>query len=109
MTGGDRAWAPRYQIGDVIHCQFGSADIGIRSGSYAQVIATDSKRTAGSLMLRSHEVARSHGSIFTDNFSSLEDRLIKDIGEVSALDFGQTIERSDGETRLSVLIPTTRL
>ena len=43
MTGADRAWASRYQIGDVLHYQRGSADLGIPSGSYAQVIATDAK------------------------------------------------------------------
>src|SRR5882724_10631886 len=41
MTGADRAWASRYQVGDVLHYQRGSANIGIPSGSYAQVIAID--------------------------------------------------------------------
>jgi conjugative relaxase-like TrwC/TraI family protein len=43
MTGADRAWASRYQIGDVLHYQRGSTDIGIQSGSYARVIAIDPK------------------------------------------------------------------
>ena len=43
MTGADRAWASLYRIGDVLHYQRGSADIGIQSGSYAQVVATDPK------------------------------------------------------------------
>jgi hypothetical protein len=41
MTGADRAWVSRYQVGDVLHYHRGSAGIGIQAGSYAQVIATD--------------------------------------------------------------------
>ena len=43
MTGADRAWAARYEVGDVLHYQRGSKDIGIEPRSYAQVVATDPK------------------------------------------------------------------
>jgi len=43
MTGADRSWASRYQVGDVLHYQRGSPDIGIQGGSYTQVVATDPK------------------------------------------------------------------
>jgi ATP-dependent exoDNAse (exonuclease V) alpha subunit len=43
MTGADRAWAARYQAGDVLHYVRGSKEHGIEGGSYAQVIATDPK------------------------------------------------------------------
>ncbi len=43
MTGADRAWAARYQAGDVLHYKRGSKDIGIERDSYAQVVATDPK------------------------------------------------------------------
>jgi hypothetical protein len=43
MTGADRAWAARYETADVLHYIRGSKDIGIESGSYAQVVATDPK------------------------------------------------------------------
>jgi ATP-dependent exoDNAse (exonuclease V) alpha subunit len=43
MTGADRAWAPRYQVGDVLRYQRGSAEIGVKAGSYAWVIATSPK------------------------------------------------------------------
>ena len=43
MTGADRAWAARYQVGDVLHYQRGSKDIGIEQRSYAQVVATNPK------------------------------------------------------------------
>ena len=43
MTGADRAWAARYQAGDVLHYVRGSKEHGIEGGSYAQVVATDPK------------------------------------------------------------------
>jgi ATP-dependent exoDNAse (exonuclease V) alpha subunit len=43
MTGADRAWAARYQAGDVLHYIRGSKEHGIERGSYAQVVATDPK------------------------------------------------------------------
>ncbi len=43
MTGADRTWASRYQVGDVLHYQRGSKDIGIERRSYAQVITTNPK------------------------------------------------------------------
>jgi conjugative relaxase-like TrwC/TraI family protein len=41
MTGADRAWAARYQTGDVLHYIRGSKELGIERGSYAQVVATN--------------------------------------------------------------------
>jgi conjugative relaxase-like TrwC/TraI family protein len=43
MTGADRAWAARYQLGDTLHYQWGSKDVGIEQRSYAQVVATHPK------------------------------------------------------------------
>jgi hypothetical protein len=43
MTGADRAWAARYQVGDVLHYQRGSKDIGIEQHSYARVVAINPK------------------------------------------------------------------
>jgi ATP-dependent exoDNAse (exonuclease V) alpha subunit len=40
MTGADRAWAARYQTGDVLHYIRGSKEHGIERGSYTQVVAT---------------------------------------------------------------------
>jgi len=39
MTGADRAWAARYQTGDVLHYIRGSKEYGIEGGSYAEVVA----------------------------------------------------------------------
>jgi conjugative relaxase-like TrwC/TraI family protein len=41
MTGADRAWAARYQAGDVLHYIRGSKELGIEGGSYARVITAN--------------------------------------------------------------------
>ena len=43
ITGADRAWAARYQPGDVLHYIRGSKEYEIERGSYAQVVTTDPK------------------------------------------------------------------
>jgi conjugative relaxase-like TrwC/TraI family protein len=43
MTGADRAWAVRYEVGDVLHYQRGSKTLGIEQRSYARVVSTDPK------------------------------------------------------------------
>jgi len=43
MTGADRTWAARYDVGDMLHYQRGSKDLGIESHSYAGVIAVQPK------------------------------------------------------------------
>jgi ATP-dependent exoDNAse (exonuclease V) alpha subunit len=41
MTGADRAWAARYESGDVLNYSRGSKEFGIASRSYAYVVRTD--------------------------------------------------------------------
>jgi len=41
ITGADRAWAARYEVGDVLHYQRGSKTLGIEQRSYARVVSTD--------------------------------------------------------------------
>jgi AAA domain/CagE, TrbE, VirB family, component of type IV transporter system len=43
MTGADRAWAARYEPGDVLYYIRGSKENGIEAGTYAQVVATAPK------------------------------------------------------------------
>jgi len=43
MTGADRAWAARYEVGDVLRYQRGSTVLGIEPRSYARVVSTDPK------------------------------------------------------------------
>lgn len=40
MTGADRTWAARYEVGDVLRYQRGSKGLGIEKHSYAEVVAT---------------------------------------------------------------------
>lgn len=39
MTGADRTWAARYEVGDVLYYQRGSKDLSIEKQSYAAVVA----------------------------------------------------------------------
>jgi hypothetical protein len=41
LTGADRGWASRYQVGDVLHYGRGSRELAIEGGSYARVVATN--------------------------------------------------------------------
>jgi conjugative relaxase-like TrwC/TraI family protein len=43
MTGADRTWAARYDVGDVLHYQRGSKDLGIERHSYAEVVSVQPK------------------------------------------------------------------
>jgi hypothetical protein len=43
MTGADRTWAARYDVGDVLRYQRGSKDLGIEKQSYVRVVATQPK------------------------------------------------------------------
>ncbi len=44
MTGADRAWAARYEVGEVLHYQRGSTVLGIEPRSYARVVSTDPRQ-----------------------------------------------------------------
>ena len=41
LTGADRQWAARYNVGDVLHYNTGSKDLKLARGSYANVTAVD--------------------------------------------------------------------
>ena len=57
MTGADRAWAARYQAGEILHYNRGSKEIGIERGSYAHVIATDPKQNLLTVQKQNGELA----------------------------------------------------
>ncbi len=44
MTGADRAWAARYEVGEVLHYQRGSTVLGIEPRSYARVVSIDPRQ-----------------------------------------------------------------
>lgn len=41
LTGADRQWAAKYQVGDVLHYNTGSKDLELKRGSYVTVSAVD--------------------------------------------------------------------
>lgn len=41
LTGADRQWASRYDVGDTIRFSRGSKEVGIRAGEYASVLSKD--------------------------------------------------------------------
>ena len=41
MTGAERRWASRYEIGDVVRYARGSKEAGIEAGTYATVVGTN--------------------------------------------------------------------
>lgn len=41
LTGADRQWAAKYQVGDVLHYNTGSKDLELKRGTYATVSAVD--------------------------------------------------------------------
>jgi ATP-dependent exoDNAse (exonuclease V) alpha subunit len=41
LTGADRAWASRYEVGDVLRYHRGSSELGLRAGSYAEVVSAN--------------------------------------------------------------------
>jgi hypothetical protein len=41
LTGADRGWAGRYQVGDILHYGRGSRELKIDGGTYARVVARD--------------------------------------------------------------------
>jgi len=43
MTGADRRWASQYELGDILRYQRGSKELGLERGSYAAVIAINTK------------------------------------------------------------------
>jgi hypothetical protein len=43
MTGADRTWAARYEVGDVLHYQRGSRDVNMEKHSYAKVVTMQLK------------------------------------------------------------------
>ncbi len=45
LTGADRTWAERYEVGDVLRYSRASKETGIGKGAYAQVKSVDAPKT----------------------------------------------------------------
>ncbi|HEY2471857.1 MAG TPA: MobF family relaxase [Terracidiphilus sp.] len=57
MTGADRAWANRYEIGDVVRYARGSKSVGIEAGSYGTVAAINPAANLLDVEMKSRELA----------------------------------------------------
>src|SRR5262249_24315327 len=53
MTGAERTWAKRYEVGDVVRFSRGSKGLGITSGSYGSVVAVNAAQNLLTVRARS--------------------------------------------------------
>lgn len=44
LTGADRKWAARYEVGDMVRYERGSREIGIDKGKYVRVVEVDAAK-----------------------------------------------------------------
>ncbi len=111
LTGADRTWAERYQVGDVLRYSRASKETGIGKGEYAQVKSIDAPRNRLTVELqdgtqRTYDPRRQQGvSVFRAEMRSFSvgDRIqftapANDL-RVANRELG-TIETVDGDSRL---------
>jgi hypothetical protein len=65
LTGADRAWAGKYERGDVVRYSSGSRKLGIRSGDYARVVSVEARNNLLSVVI-------SPGKVITYNPARLK-------------------------------------
>ncbi len=76
LTGADRTWAERYQVGDVLRYSRASKETGIGKAEYAQVKSIDAPRNRVTVELqdgtqRTYDPRRQHGvSVFREEMRS---------------------------------------
>jgi conjugative relaxase-like TrwC/TraI family protein len=113
MTGADRTWAERYEVGDVLRYSRASKETGIGKGAYTQVKSIDAPANRLTVELldgseRTYDPRRQQGvSVFREEMRSLSegDRIqftaaANDL-KVANRELG-TIERIDDNARLSL-------
>jgi conjugative relaxase-like TrwC/TraI family protein len=117
MTGADRTWAARYNVGEVLHYHTGSKAEGIERNSYARVQDVDARANTLTVELENgasvtYDPRRLRGvNVFTEatrEFST-GDRIQftepnktlgvanRDLGTITAIDNGQMAVRLDGK------------
>ena len=120
LTGADRTWAAKYEVGDILRYSRASKETGIRKGQYAQVRSIDAAGNRLAVRLqdgtdRTYDPRRQRGvSVYreeTRNFS-LGDRIqftapANDL-RIANRELG-VIARIDGAGRLSLNIDSGRL
>ena len=130
MTGADRAWAARYEVGDVLHYQRGSKTLGIEQRSYARMVSPDPKSNLLTVEKQdgqqvTYDPARLHGiSAYREieRDFSVGDRLQftapnrdlgvanRDLGTVQQIDEnGKMVVRMDGGKDMAVIFDPTEM
>jgi len=128
MTGADRTWAARYNVGDVLHYHTGSKSEGIERNSYARVREVDTRANTLTVELDngasvSYDPRRLRGvNVFTEatrEFST-SDRIQftepnktlgvanRDLGTITGIDNGQMTVRLDGKQPREITFDTAK-
>jgi conjugative relaxase-like TrwC/TraI family protein len=120
LTGADRTWAERYEVGDVLRYSRSSKETGIGKGAYAQVKSIDARKNRLTVELqdgtqRTYDPRRQQGvSVFGEEMRcfSVGDRIqftapANDL-RVANRELG-TIESIDGDGRLRLKIDGGRM
>jgi plastocyanin len=128
MTGADRTWAARYNVGDVLHYHTGSKAEGIERNSYAHVREVDARANTLTVELDNgasvtYDPRRLRGvNIFTEatrEFST-GDRIQftepnktlgvanRDLGTITSIDNGQMAVRLDGKQSREIVFDTAQ-
>jgi conjugative relaxase-like TrwC/TraI family protein len=128
MTGADRTWAARYNVGDVLHYHTGSKSEGIERNSYARVREVDARANTLTVELDngasvSYDPRRLRGvNVFTENTRefSTGDRIQftepnktlgvanRDLGTITSIDNGQMAVRLDGKQPREIVFDTAQ-
>jgi conjugative relaxase-like TrwC/TraI family protein len=128
MTGADRTWAARYNVGDVLHYHTGSKAEGIERNSFARVREVDARANRLLVELENgasvtYDPRRLRGvNVFTEAVRefSASDRIQftepnktlgvanRDLGTITAIDGSQMAVRLDGKQPREIAFDTTQ-
>jgi len=126
MTGADRTWAARYNVGDVLHYHTGSKSEGIERNSYVRVREVDARANTLTVELGngasvSYDPRRLRGvNVFTESTRefSTGDRIQftepnktlgvanRDLGTITAIESAQMTVRLDGKQPREITVNT---
>jgi conjugative relaxase-like TrwC/TraI family protein len=128
MTGADRTWAARYNVGDVLHYHTGSKTEGIERNSFAHAREVDARANTLTVGLENgtsvtYDPRRLRGvNVFTEAVRefSTGDRIQftasnktlgvanRDLGTISSIDNGQMTVRLDGKQPREITFDTSQ-
>jgi conjugative relaxase-like TrwC/TraI family protein len=128
MTGADRTWAARYNVGDVLHYHTGSKAEGIARNSFARVQEIDTRANMLTVELENgasviYDPRRLRGvNVFTEAVREFSngDRIQftepnkkigvanRDLGTITSIDNGQMTVRLDGKQPREITFDTSQ-